>query len=416
MNFVLRSTNEIEEKQKMAVMRTMEADRIGLLMNQPFIGSIIMGLDLVPVCDSRLRTACTDGMRIFVNIKFYSSLEKRFRMSVLAHEVWHTVYCHFLRKQTREHERFNYAADLEIHFLFEDERLPEFYILPHEKSWKGLSSEEVYEKLPPTFDAQTISDHIYPGDSDGMPQNSSDSDRTPSESCADKMDEFVIDPDYAPFFAPDLHERCKERLINAVQQAKRQHGYIPGAVKRLLESYLKPRISWQDLLRQFVSSCFGGKRRWLPPNRRYVSQGLYLQSRRDERLATAVVAIDTSGSTQGDLPQFFSELTSLLYSFGSYELIVIQCDAKIQHVETFDENNIPENPRWEVHGCGGTDFRPVFKYVKDQQIDPVVLVYITDGVGSAPKEAPDFPVLWLLTADGDNNLCDWGTKISFDNH
>ena len=44
------------------------------------------------------------------------------------------------------------------------------------------------------------------------------------------------------------------------------------------------------------TSRIGGERRWLPPNRRYVSQGLYLPGKMEEELSTWV-AVDTSGST-----------------------------------------------------------------------------------------------------------------------
>lgn len=406
MTITFRSPNEAEIKQKDAVMRGLESDRISLLMNQPFIGSIIMSMDIVPVCDSRLKTACTDGTRIFVNTEFYASLEKKFRMTVLAHEVWHTVYCHFLRKQNREHERFNYAADLEIYFLFESENLPQFYVLQHEEKWKGLSAEEIYERLPQNILGNKVSDHVYPNETEsGSPEI--------EEIKSNGQTDIVIDYDYAPFFTSDIKERCKERLITAVQQTERNQGHIPGCIERLVKKYLYPEIPWQELLRQFVCSCLGGKRRWLPPNRRYVSQGLYLQSRREERLPTTVVAIDTSGSMQREIPRFFAELNSLMHSFGSYELIVIQCDAAIQNVETFDENDMPENIPWKIHGCGGTDFRPVFQYVTEYALTPTVLIYITDGFGCAPKEAPDYPVLWLLTKNANPAFCSWGNKIAF---
>lgn len=161
---------------------------------------------------------------------------------------------------------------------------------------------------------------------------------------------------------------------------------------------------------QFVTSCYGGSRRWLPPSRRHIGSGLYLQSSRKERL-NAVVAVDTSGSTTGDLPQFFSELNSLLNSFGDYELTVIQCDCEIQKVETFDGYNPFHAPEWETCGHGGTDFRPPFDYVAEHsEVNPSCLIYITDGCGPAPDHAPAYPVLWLLTSDG-AKPAEWGLEL-----
>ena len=159
-----------------------------------------------------------------------------------------------------------------------------------------------------------------------------------------------------------------------------------------------------------MTSCYGGSRRWLPPNRRHISQGLYLQSSRKERLQAAV-AIDTSGSTTEDLPQFFSELTSLLNTFGDYELTVIQCDCEIQNVEKFDNCNPFHSPEWITYGHGGTDFRPPFVYVAEHpEIEPSCLIYITDGYGPAPDNPPPYPVLWLLTGDGEKPAT-WGREL-----
>ena len=198
-----------------------------------------------------------------------------------------------------------------------------------------------------------------------------------------------------------------------MQQYERTKGTLPAGLKAVVEAVLKPEIGWKELLAQFVTSCYGGSRRWLPPARRHVWQGLYLQSRRSERLR-AVVALDTSGSTQGgDLRKFFSELVSLLGSFGSYELTVIQCDAEVGAVETFDDATPPDPRRkWEMTGGGGTDFRPVFRYVEEHpELDPNLLVFFTDGRGDRPERAPAYPVMWLLTKDGREQP--WGQNVHF---
>ena len=178
-------------------------------------------------------------------------------------------------------------------------------------------------------------------------------------------------------------------------------GTIPVHLESVVRAALRPQIRWQEVLSQFVTSCYGGSRRWLPPNRRHISRGLYLQSSRKERLQVAV-AIDTSGSTTADLPQFFSELSSLLNTFGDYELTVIQCDCKVQNVEKYNAYNQFHSPDWKTFGHGGTDFRPPFVYVaKHPEIEPSCLIYITDGYGPAPDNPPPYPVLWILTGDGE---------------
>ena len=88
-------------------------------------------------------------------------------------------------------------------------------------------------------------------------------------------------------------------------------------------------------------------------------------------------------------------------------LHIIQCDCevqkdvKIESEEDFDSymNSI------EIHGGGGTDFRPVFTYVKEQvqageYFDLCGLLYFTDGMGMFPAEEPDFKTAFILKESG----------------
>ena len=444
-------------------------DRQKLLTKLPFTGSLVMRLDLVPVSDERLPTAATDGDRIFVDIDFYAKLTAEERLFVLAHEVWHCALLHFLRRGDRNQMLFNIAADLEIHFLLTDEGLKPPFVLPHDPRWKGLSAEEIYERLkkgkPQSsyggrrgdtgegresehiksqggggFDrhleragrANAANEEAADGGNEGRASGANEGAADGSNKGAGKAGNGETrnpepetrnpkpashasgrDPDYSPEIAPGAEERCRERLTAAVQQCERTKGMLPAGLEAVVQAVLKPEIGWRELLAQFVTSCYGGSRRWLPPARRHVHEGLYLQSMRSERLR-AIVAIDTSGSTQGDLPKFFSELGALLGSFGSYELTVIQCDAEVGKVETFDDATpLDPNRKWEVTGGGGTDFRPVFRYIDEHpELDPSLLIFFTDGYGNYPDRAPAYPMMWLLTRGGKCDV-DWGMQVKF---
>ena len=401
------------ESRKAKVAELLAQDRQKLLMKLPFTGGLTMRLDLVPVSDVRLETASTDGDRIFVDVDFYSKLGAAERLFVLAHEVWHCALLHFLRRQNRDRLLFNAAADLEIHFLLAEEGFVAPFVLPHDPRWKGLSAEEIYERLLKNDGIRTngqTSEHIKGlGEGQGFDRHL-ERDGAPGDGHDDTNKGF--DPDYTPRIASGAEERCRERLTSAVQQAERTRGTLPAGLKRIVEAVLKPEIGWKELLAQFVTSCYGGSRRWLPPARRHVWQGLYLQSQRSEKLR-AVVAVDTSGSTSGDLAKFFSELNALLGTFGAYELTVIQCDAEVGAVETFDDASpLPPNRKWKATGGGGTDFRPVFDYIeKHSELEPALLIYFTDGYGDYPDRAPSYPVMWLLTRDGQEPP--WGRCVKF---
>ena len=391
----MKTAADKDAKVMAMVMKGMEQDRMKLLNRQPFIGTVLMHLELVPTLDEVLcPTAMTDGRNVYMNCKFYAKLDLEERLFVLAHETWHCVLLHFVRLQARDREYFNVATDLEIHFILSKEKMKEPFVLPHDPAWEGLSAEEIYEKLRRPerapgggMSSQGISGiggggfdrHVYRGD------KSADGDvgRETVE-----IDEKTV-------------ESIRRIVIHSAQIAERRQGRLPAHIAAVVEKLRKPELNWKELLKQFVTSCYGGCRRWLPPARRYVGMGLYLQSRRSERLE-AVLAVDTSGSTVNDLPQFFAELSGLLDSFGNYELTVIHCDCEVQHVETFsDAKPLPRNHKWQSFGCGGTSFAPPFEYVEKHGIRPQVFIYLTDGCGEAPEKPPAFPVLWVLTRDGE---------------
>ena len=450
-SIVIRDTNAAEETRKQICLEQLAQDRQQLLLRWPFVGGVIMRMELVPVRDDRLDTACTDGDSIFVDIDFYSKLTKDERLFVLAHEVWHSVLLHFVRRQKRDRDLFNIAADLEIHFCLADEKMREPFVLPHDPDWRGLSAEEIYERLPgflknlkqsgkpmgggmsPSkgdgedssafgngqggFDKHIYQDDILPEPNDrGSGNGGQGGNGLPQETDGDKGTEanpIVMDKDYTPYVGSETVERSRSRTIASAQQMERTQGKLPSGIQALLDKLQKPSLPWQEMLKQFVTTCYGGKRRWLPPARRHVWQNLYLPSMRDEALR-AVVAIDTSGSTRGDLPVFFAELVSLMKSFGKFELDVIQCDAKVQDVKHFSEANPPPPDRkWEVKGLGGTDFRPVFEYIqKELREQPDLLLFFTDGCGTAPEQRPAYPVMWVLTSDG-SQPADWGRVLHF---
>ena len=430
-----------DQRRKQKCLEQLTTDRRRLLVKWPFIGGILIRMELVPVRDDRLKTAATDGDNIFVDIDFYEKLTPGERLFVLAHEVWHVALLHFARCQNRDRELFNYAADLEIHFALKAEKLAEPFVLPHNPKWAGLAAEEIYEhlrKTPPAAlpkpatdgkdqksgkragDGQT-NEHF--GDKtksfDRHLQKEEHAEEPPTEDAKDTEEtpaaDFVIDEDYAPHVTATAVERARSRIVAAAQQCERTQGKLPAHYAALLERLRKPELPWQELLKQFVTTCYGGRRRWLPPARRHVWHDLYLPSMRSERL-NAVVVLDTSGSTANDLPVFFGELVALLNSFGKFDLTVIQCDAEVQHADTFsDAAPPPPNHQWQVFGMGGTDFRPAFEYVKSQLREPPdLLLFFTDGVGTAPVQPPPYPVMWLLTHDG-QKPAPWGRVVRFRN-
>ena len=49
-------------------------------------------------------------------------------------------------------------------------------------------------------------------------------------------------------------------------------------------------------------------------------------------------------------------------------------------------------------GGGGTDFRPIFNLLESHE--PDVLIYLTDGYGDFPAQAPKVSTLWVVPPGG----------------
>lgn len=147
----------------------------------------------------------------------------------------------------------------------------------------------------------------------------------------------------------------------------------------------------------------------------------------EKQIRDMVIAIDTSGSTEGSLVRSFVEKTFEILQNRTviqkkFNIHLIQCDAKIQDVRVLrDRADVEEYlDNMEIRGLGGTDFRPVFRYV-DQMVkegrlrDLRGLLYFTDGKGIFPKKKPAYDTAFIFT-DGkseDVQVPPWAMKVEF---
>lgn len=389
-----RAPNASEQQLKRRMQQVGEDDRAWLMTRQPFTARLMMQLNLVAVVDDRLPTAGTDGEAIFVNAGFMASRSDADRRFVLAHEVWHCALGHHRRELGREPERWNHACDYEINALLKEllGHCPEDAL--YHADFVGLSAEQIYAQLrtcPQPPRGHTLDVHDLVGVLSGTGE--------------------INDPDFTPRpVTADNARRWQQRLVATAQQVERQDGKgsLPEHIRTLVEGLRRPEVLWQQVLAAFIQNTLGGSRRWLPPSRRHVHQGLYLPSLRSQTLSLAV-ALDTSGSCQRELPHFLSELAGILGACDRVQLDVLEFDAQVAKRTTLNESELYRLNHWECYGGGGSDIRPVFAAL-EKEAPPDVLVAFTDGHIDAPKSDPGYPVLWCLTEHGRKPV-EWGTKL-----
>ncbi len=151
-----------------------------------------------------------------------------------------------------------------------------------------------------------------------------------------------------------------------------------------------------------------------------------LEYRESEKIREFVVAIDTSGSCSTGLIQKFLEYTySILSSTDVFSskvnIHIIQCDADVKKDDKVTNAQEMEEllEEFSAFGNGGTDFRPVFRYVDEliaaQEFHNLRgLIYFTDGYGVFPEvPTAKYDTAFVFVSEDGKNIAvpPWAIKI-----
>ena len=199
----------------------------------------------------------------------------------------------------------------------------------------------------------------------------------------------------------EVWKRIAERMELDLETFGKLRGIAPGAMTQNLAAVNREKYDYTAFLKKFA--VMGESMRNNDDEFDYIfyTYGLKLYEKMPlvepleykevKAIREFVIAIDTSGSTSGELVQKFVQKTyNILKSTESFftkiNLHIIQCDADIQEdakitcQEEFDEYL----KTMQIRGLGGTDFHPVFQYVeqlrKQKEFTNLKgLIYFTDG-------------------------------------
>ena len=357
-----------------AAQKVMKA-RATLVMAQPFFGSLALRLKVVADKETK-KTSC-DGTTFKYNEAYIDSLPLEQVRGVLAQAVMHPAFLHHTRRGAREEGKWNKAADLSINGIIQ-------------RAGFALPPGEVVD---PKMDGQTA-EHIYTL----LPDEPPNKEGGGGNGCCDVCDAPGEGGDGASEFERKNEEVQWKIAVAQAAYAAKQQGKLPADMEHLIEELMDPVLPWKDILRRFLTEKANDDFSWRKGNRRFLSQGLYLPSRESEASGEIAVVVDTSGSIGShELNEFGAEIQGIIEEVRPSKTIVIYCDASVNKVVEFG----PHDPViLEAVGGGGTDFRPPFHYLREKNIVPKALVYLTDGYGSFPDEAEvDFPTLWCINND-----------------
>lgn len=230
-------------------------------------------------------------------------------------------------------------------------------------------------------------------------------------------------------------EELSRRAKVDLETANREWGDRAGSLTQSLRAMHRQRYDYGDFLRKFAALTETMKLNDEEFDYIYYHYGLELydnlplieplEYQELPKIREFVIAIDTSGSVSGELVQRFVERTwNILQSTENFaskiNLHIIQCDAEVQEDKkiTTPEEFDAYLPVMELHGFGGTDFRPVFAYVDElirqkEFTDLRGLIYFTDGKGAFPTAPPAYQTAFIFLDDGftDPQVPVWASKL-----
>ncbi len=150
-----------------------------------------------------------------------------------------------------------------------------------------------------------------------------------------------------------------------------------------------------------------------------------LEYSEERRLRELAVVIDTSASCSRSLcAAFLGELAGILSRedlfFERFNLHILECDCEVQQDTRL--TTLAELTDWlrtmTLHGGGGTDFRPAFRYVdglveRGEFAHLPGLLYFTDGYGVFPDVPPAYRAVFVMLRYryDDIDLPAWAEKL-----
>lgn len=310
--------------------------------------------------DTSILTAATDNKTIFINPHAYLALTPGQRVSRLLHETMHVALLHFLRKGSRNHQKWNAACDFYINLMLTDAGFEKIETWLWDEQYRGMSSEQIYALLPE--DQACDMDLLPPPDDD----------------------------------KENIEQAVQDMVMRAVTQARMagdKPGSIPGEIQVYVDSLVKPKLPYHTILRRYLQSYDKNDYSFRKPNRRFFPQH-YLPSLWSESLMAIDFAVDISASVSDDeFKQFIGDIAGVLKMMKPPSMRLVQFNTKITGEDTI--KTVQELKKVEFHGRGGTAIGPVLNWANEHKSR--VLLVFTDGEFRWPDiDVKHTDLIWLI--------------------
>jgi len=352
--------------------------RVGLLLRHPFFGNMATRLKIQEGSDW-LPTAATDGRTIYFNRKFFEPLTTKQVEFVIAHEILHNVFDHMSRREHRNPQIFNIAADYCVNGQLVRDKIGDHTIegikIFHDSKYYGMGAEEIYDKIFDEMDEQELSklgqlldEHIDWGEDgkEGQPKFSKEE-------------------------LKQIRDEIREATMQAAQAAGA--GNTPASVQRMIKELTEPKMNWREILRQQIQSTIKNDYSFMRPNRKGWHMSAILPGTQYDETIDICVGIDMSGSIGDEQAKdFLTEIKGIMQEYKDFKIKVWCFDTRVYNERDYDGYSMDEFDEYEPMGGGGTDFDANWEYMKENDIQPKKFIMFTDG--------------YPFGSWGDENYCD----------
>lgn len=381
----------------------------------------------------------TDGRRLYYDA-FQVLWDYKEQPNMVAHKylhsLLHNLFCHRYGCQDLDHKLWNLSCDMAVELQILNLDLPfaevpvqerqrhELFLLEREDPRFGhMTADQIYRfwKGRELTDAQyALLKEVFSMDDHQLWYRRPDSEGSQTRDPGEEMEKVWR----------ELSRRMQSEL-ELMQKDRKGAGDLVQSLKELH----RRRVDYKHFLKRFGQMAETMKVSEEEFDYLYYLYGLEhygnmplvepLEYSEQKVLRDFVIAVDTSGSVGGPVLQSFLQLTFDLLNqddtfFSRMNLFLIQCDdrvrdaVRISSVKDFEAYT----DRLVIQGLGGTDFRPVFEYIAEQQKKEAMpplqgLLYFTDGNGDYPMKRPPYPTAFVLSDPAFlNDVPPWAMRLT----
>lgn len=399
--------------EKLAEMRVEVLDRIivarvGLLLRHPFFGNMATRLRILSA-DDWLPTAAVDGRNLYFNTQFFNAMSNKEIEFVIAHEILHCVFDHLSRRDHREPQLYNIAADYIVNNTLVRDRIgekPKLVDCYQDFKYDGWTSEEVYEDLLKNYDEESLKqlgelldEHVdwEPGEGEGEDEGEEGEDGNGNKTSKRR-------PKFSKEDLRKIRDEVKENMLSAAQSAGA--GNVPAGVARMIKELTEPKMNWRELLRQQIQSTIRNDFTFARPSRKGQMSGAILPGMNFDETIDICVALDMSGSIgEWQARDFLSEIKGIMDEYQDYNIKVWCFDTEVYNEQQFSADGGEELTDYEIRGGGGTDFMANWTYMKENDIQPKKFLMFTDGYAWNSWGDPDYcDTVFIIHSNRDKDL------------